>query len=290
MLLPLTVVLAQNVSGAFYSLLSRRLAVKLPHAQVQVAAVLFVIAFAVAAPVAFLYGGVHASSLAQWWPLLLLGGFSSALSVSLLLLTYRYLDAAMGTLLATMHVVLGVVGGLYVLGESMGLQEVTGAIIALLAVMYALSVHVGRRERRNWTRGILFAVASAICFAVNVVAEKYLLGQMTVSSYLVWGLGAQCLGGVLFGVLLGWRHFRDVFKARHAVLLFGAGLVRSSMAILFIVSLVMLKSLCIAIVLAGLRPLFVAFLGAWLLGERKFLKRKIIASVVAACGVIIMLW
>lgn len=289
-MLPYVVVLGQNVSGAFYSLLSRRLAVRLPHAQMQVAAVLFVITFIIAAPVALLYGDVHLASLHEWWPYLLLAGFTTSMSVSLLLLTYRHMDAAMATLLTTIHVVLGVVGGMYVLGESMGLQELAGGIIVLLAVGYALSVHVSRRERRNWTRGIMFALASAMCFAVGVVIEKFLLGQMTVPSYVVWGLGTQCLVGVLFGALLGWRHFGDVLKARNAVLLFGTGLVRSGMAVLFVFSLVMLKSLCIAMILAGLRPLFVAFLGAWFLGERKFLGRKVIASIVAAAGVTIMLW
>ena len=289
-MLPYAVVLGQNISGAFYSLLSRRLAVRLPHAQMQVAAVLFVITFVIAAPVALLYGDVRLASLLDWWPYLLIAGFTTSMSVSLLLLTYRHMDAAMATLLTTIHVVLGVVGGMYVLGESMGLQELAGGLIVLTAVGYALSVHVGKRERRNWTRGSMFALASAMCFAVGVVIEKFLLGQMTVPSYVVWGLGTQCLVGVLFGTLLGWRHFGDVLKARNAVLLFGAGLVRSGMAVLFVFSLVMFKSLCIAMILAGLRPLFVAFLGAWFLGERKFLGRKVIASIVAACGVTIMLW
>lgn len=289
-MLPIAVVLSQNVSGAFYSLLSRRLAVKLPHAQMQVAAVLFVITFVIAAPLALLYGDVHISSLIRWWPYLILAGVTASLSVSLLLFTYRHMDAAMATLLTTLHVVLGIVGGMYVLGERMGLQELTGGLIVLLAVGYALAVHVGKRERRNWTRGIMYAVASAMCFAVGVVIEKFLIGQMSVPSYVVWGLGVQCLVGVLFGALLGWRHFGEVLRMRHAVLLVGAGLVRSSMAVLFVFTLVMFKSLCIAMVLAGLRPLFVAFLGAWLLGERKFLGRKVIASIVAASGVAIMLW
>lgn len=289
-MLPIAIVLGQNVSGAFYSLLSRRLAVKLPHAQMQVAAVLFVITFIIAAPLALIYGDVHVASLIRWWPYLLLAGATTSLSVSLLLFTYRHMDAAMATLLTTLHVVLGVVGGMYVLGERMGLQELAGGIIVLLAVGYALSVHVSKRERRNWTQGIMFAVASSMCFAVGVVIEKYLLDQMSVPSYVVWGLGTQCLVGVLFGVLLGWRHFGEVLRMKHAVLLVGAGLVRSGMAVLFVFSLVLFKSLCIAMILAGLRPLFVAFLGAWLLGERKFLGRKVIASIVAACGVTIMLW
>ena len=289
-MLPFVVVLGQNLSGAFYSILSRRLAVKMPHAQMQVAAVLFVITFVVAAPATMLYGGVHLASLLEWWPYLLLAGFTTSLSVSLLLLTFRHLDAAMGTLLTTLHIVLGVVGGMYVLGERMGMQEIIGGTIVLAAVGYALSVHVSKKERRNWTQGIMYAVASSLCFAVGVVIEKFLLGEMTVSSYVVWGLGTQCLVGVSFGLLLGWRHFKDVLKLRNTALLLSAGLVRSVMAVSFVISLIVLKSLCLAVILAGIRPLFVAFLGAWFLNEKRFMGRKIVASVVAAIGIAIMFW
>lgn len=289
-MLPFVVVLGQNISGAFYSLLSRRLAVTLPHAQMQVAAALFVITFVIATPIALAYGGVYLAALTAWWPLLLLAGFTTSLSVSLLLMTFRHMDAAMGTLLTTMHIVLAIVGGMYILGESMGVQQLIGAALVILAVTYALSVHVSKRERRNWALGILFAVGSAICFAVGAVIEKYLLGQMNIPSYVVWGLGTQCLVGVSVGLLLGWRNFRDVLRPRHFVLLLGAGIIRTCMGIFFVFSLVLLKSLCIAIVLAGLRPLFVAFLGAWLLHERKFLLRKVVASVAAAVGIAVMFW
>lgn len=289
-MLPFVVVLGQNVAGAFYSLLSRRLAVSLPHAQMQVASVLFVITFLIATPIALAYGGVHFTALMTYWPLLLFAGFTASLSVSLLLMTFRHMDAAMGTLLTTMHIVLAVIGGMYVLGESMGMQQLIGAGLVISAVTYALSVHVSKRERRNWGRGIMFAIGSAICFAVGAVIEKYLLDRMSIPSYVVWGLGTQCVVGVGFGVLLGWRHFRDVLRPKHVFLLLGAGIVRTAMGIFFVFSLVMLKSLCIAIVLAGLRPLFVAFLGAWLLKERKFLLRKVVASIIAAIGIAVMFW
>ena len=289
-MLPLVVVLGQNIAGAFYSLLSRRLAVTLPHAQMQVTAVLFALTFGFAAPIALVYGDVHLNALVVWWPLLLCAGIATSISVALFLSAFRYLDAAMGTLLATMHVVLSVLGGMYLLGEHMGIQQLTGAALVVVAVTYALSVHVSKRERRNWLRGILFAIGSAIAFAVGAVIEKYLLGQMNIPSYVVWGLGSQCLVGLSFGVLLGRRHFRDVLRLRHATLLIGTGIIRTCMAMFFVFSLVLLKSLCIAIVLAGLRPLFVAFLAAWLLRERKFLLRKVIASIVAALGIAVMFW
>ena len=287
---PFAVVIGQNVSGAFYSLLSRRLSVKLPQAQFQVSAALYTITYSCALAVAFSIGHVYAADLREWWPYLLIGGSMMALNGVSILLVFRYMDAAMGSLLMTINIVMAVISAMYVLGEHMGVQELVGAITALAAVVYALSVHVSKRERRNWTLGIVFTLVSAACFAVSSVIEKFLLGEMHISSYLAWGFGSQWLVAVVLGVCIGGYRFKQVFARRNLALMVGAGLTRSGMAILFVTSIVMLKSLCIAVVLAGLRPLFVSFLGAWILGERKFMLRKIIASIIAGAGVSIMFW
>ncbi len=289
-MLPIAVVLGQNISGAFYSLLSRRLAVKLPHAQFQVSAVLSTISYSVGLSVALAIGGIHFIDLTSWWPYVLVGGVAMGINGAALLFVFRYMDAAMGSLLTTVNVVIAVLAAMYALGERMGMQEVAGAAVALAAVVYALSVHVNKRERRNWTLGILFTLVSALCFAVSSVVEKFLLGEMNVASYLTWGWGAQWLVAITLGALLGGHRFKEVLARRNLVLVAVAGLTRSGMGVLFVASLVMLKSLCVAVVLSGLRPLFVAFLGAWFLGERKFMARKVVASIVAAIGVAIMFW
>lgn len=289
-MLPFIVVFGQNLFGAFYSLLSRRLSVKLPGEQVQVTAVLFTIGIVLALPVALLYGEVYLVDLTRWWPYLLLGGFATVMNAITMLMVFRYMDAAMGTLLGTIHVVMAFGAGMYVLGEQMELKQLSGALIVLVAVAYALSVHVSRKERRNWTMGIFFALASAVFFSVAVMIEKFLLGEMTVSSYVVWGFGTQWLIAVALALCLGWRAFGKVLNPRHATLLLATGLTRISMGVLFVMSLVVLRSLCYAVILAGLRPLFVAFLGAAFLHERRFLFRKVVASVVAATGIAIMFW
>lgn len=289
-MLAAAVVLSQNIFGAFFVLLSRRLSVALPHAQLQVSAVLYGIAALVVLPFVWYFGDVSFAALGRYWPFFLLAGAATALNSAIALLVFRFMDAAMGALLMTTHIVMAVVAAMYVLGERMGLQELIGAAIVLGAVTYALSVHVGRRERRNWTLGILFTLLGAVMFSVSATTEKYLLGEVGVSSYLAWGWAAQCLCAIALSLCFGARQYRKVVARRHIFLLWSAGLTRSLMALFFALSIVTLKSLCIAVVLAGLRPLFVSFLGAWLLRERKFLGRKVMASIATAIGVAIMFW
>jgi len=289
-MLPFAVVFGQNLFGAFYALLSRRLSIALPHAQLHVSAVLYTVAVAAVWPFAWYFGDVSVADLVRLWPYILLCGLATALNGAIGLLIFRYMDAAMGSLLMTTNVVAAVLAAMYVLGERMGIQELAGAVIVLCAVCYALSVHVSRRERRNWTLGILLTLGSAVLFSISVILEKFLLGEMSIASYVTWGWGSQWLMAVLLGLLFGWRRYGEVFSRRHALLVWGAGLTRAGMGLLFVISIVTLKSLCMAVVLAGLRPLFVSFLGAWLLKERKFLMRKVVASIAAAIGVAIMFW
>ena len=289
-MLPIVVVLGQNVFGAFYSIFSRKLVVQFPHAQLQLSALLFLVTYFVALPFAMVHGHPYLADLTEWWPYLLLGGLATALNGASMFYIFRYMDAAMGSLLVTTNVVAAVFAAMYVLGERMGLREVVGATLVFLAVIYALSVHVTKRERRNWTMGILFTLGSAVCFSVAVTIEKQMLNEMNVSSYFVWGWGAQTLIGTALALLLGAKQFKKVLRRDNVSLLAAAGLTRATMGILFVFSLVLLRSLCVAVVLAGLRPLFVSFLGAWVLRERRFLARKVVASLAAAVGVAIMFW
>lgn len=289
-MLAAAVVLSQNLFGAIFMLLSRRLAVALPRAQLQVSAVLYGMAALVALPFVWYFGDVSLADARQHWPYFLLLGVATSLNAALALLVFRFMDAAMGALLMTTHIIMAVAAAMYVLGERMGLQELAGAAIALGAVVYALSVHVSRRERSNWTLGILFTLLGAITFAVSATTEKYLLSEVGVASYLTWGWAAQCLCAVTLSLCFGVRQYRKVFARQNIFLLWGAGLTRSLMALFFALSILTLKSLCIAVVLSGLRPLFVSFLSAWLLRERKFLSRKVAASIITAIGVAIMFW
>ncbi len=284
-MLALVVVLSQSLFGAFYSITGRKLSVRLPNAQLQISAALFTMAYAVALPIGLQLGDVYWSDVVEWWPYFVLRGVLIAMSMAITLRIFRYVDAGLGTLLITLYIVAGVLGGMWLLGERMGLQQLIGSAIVLGAIFYVLSVHIGKRERHQWTIAIMLALAGAVCFGVSMVIEKLLLGDMSPGSYIVWGWGVEWIATLLLALTFGRKYIPQVFARRNLALLATAGVLRSGMGLLFVASLVMLKSLCIALVLSGLRSLFAALLGAWMLRERRFLRRKIIASICAAVGV-----
>jgi drug/metabolite transporter (DMT)-like permease len=287
-MLPITIVLAQNISGAFMAIGLRKLATIAPKAQFQVLAAMFVCMYLLTVPIVLTMGNVHLADLITHWPLLTAAGITLSLNPICFYMGLRYMDAAMASLLATVNIVVAIVGAVWILDERLTVAQVLGSLMVIGAIIYALSVKLTKKQRKHWTWGAGFTIASGIFLATSMILQKYLLGHMSGESFIVWGWGIQTLAAVLMGILFGRHHFRQVFHAKAVPHLIGAGLSKAGTAGGFVASLVFFRSLSVAIVLAGLRPLFVSFLGAALLKEHDFMRRKVAASVIAALGVGIM--
>jgi drug/metabolite transporter (DMT)-like permease len=289
-MLPLAIVLTQNISGAFMAIGLRKLAKIVPQAQFQVLAAVFVCMYALTLPVVLSMGHVYPGDLLQHWFLLTIAGIALTLNPVCFYMGLRYMDAAMGSLLATINIIGAIMGAVWILDEHLAIQQVVGSVIVVGAIIYGLSVKLSKKQRKHWTWGAGFTLASGVFLAISMIIQKYLLGQISGESFIVWGWGIQTLLAVVLGVTFGRQHFKHVFHRKAVPHLLGAGLSKAGTAGGFVVSLVFFHSLSFAIVLAGLRPLFVSFLGALILKEHEFMRRKIEASLIAALGIGIMFW
>lgn len=287
-MLPVTLVLVQNIAGAFMAIGLRRLAKILPKAQFQVLAVVFVCMYALTLPVVLAMGNVSLAALTVYWPQLLVAGITLTLSPICLYMALRYMDVAMASLLSTINIIIAILGAVWLLDERLTAQQVLGAVIVVAAIIYALSVRLTKKQRKHWVWGAGFTFLSGLFLAITLLLEKYLLDFMSAESLVVWSWGIQTALAVLLGVLIRRHHFADIFHRRAWPHLLATGLSKAAAVGGFIASMVVFRSLSLTIVLAGLRPLFVSFLGALLLKEHEFLRRKIAASVIAALGVGVM--
>lgn len=287
-MLPITIVLAQNISGAFMAIGLRKLATIVPKAQFQVLAAIFVSMYILTLPVVLAMGNIQLPALPEHWLLLALAGLALALNPVCFYMGLRYMDAAMASLLATVNIIVAIIGAIWLLDERLAVQQVLGAVVVIGAIIYALSVKLTKKQRKHWTWGAGFTLLSGFFLAVSMVIQKYLLDYMSGESFIIWGWGIQTLLAVALGLAFGRQHFRQLLHRRALPHLIGTGLAKAGTAGGFVVSLVFFRSLSLAIVLAGLRPLFVSFLGALMLKEHEFLQRKIAASVIAGLGVAIM--
>jgi drug/metabolite transporter (DMT)-like permease len=268
----------------------RHLAKTTPNAQYQVLAVVFACMYLLTLPVVLYLGDVYLAALTQYWPWLLAAGIALTLNPLCFYVALRHLDAAMATLLATTNILVAIFGAIWLLDERLLPQQFIGSAIVIGAIVYSMSVKLTKRERRKWLWGAGFTLLSGIFLAISMIIQKYLLGHMSGQSFVVWGWGIQTLLAVLLSLAIGRHMYKVVFRRRSLPHLAGAGLAKAGAAGGFVASLVIFRSLSLAIVLAGLRPLFVSILGWLMLGEHHFLRRKIIASLLAGAGVGLMFW
>jgi drug/metabolite transporter (DMT)-like permease len=81
------------------------------------------------------------------------------------------------------------VAGLF-LGERLSFIEVVGVVLLVASAIMITVERVGKKTFRI-TKGSWTAIISSIVLAGAVTAEKYLLGQMNLASYMIVGWGLQ---------------------------------------------------------------------------------------------------
>jgi drug/metabolite transporter (DMT)-like permease len=283
-------VLLQSLASALLTIFSRPLAVKLHQAQFQITAVIFTGFYLLSLPVAFLVSDVYVAELGRWLPNLLFVSVAFGLQNITIFWILRYMDAALATLMGTLGIISTVVMATLFLGEGLTLQQFAGAASIIAAISYVLSARVNAHERRNWTLGLLIALANAVFLGIGATGEKHLLGQMTFGSYLVWGWGLQLVTVLIVSFLYMPRNYGLVLRRSNAKLLLAATVMRTLGAMGFVVGLLVMGNLSQAIVLTGLKVIMVALLGVVVLHERQFIRRKLAAAVTAAAGVALMFW
>ncbi len=282
--------LVQSLFSALFTIFSRPLAIKLTQAQFQVTAVVFTGLYAITLPIAFMVSPVYLSDLWNWLPMLIGIGIAFGLSNVGMFWVLRYMDAALSALLGTLGIVAAVVMATIFLGEGLSYKQLIGAACILGAIWYVLVAHVNKNERHSWKLGLFISIGTALLMGVGATGEKYLLDNMQVGSYLVWGWGFQWLVIVVCSFLFGARQYKQVLNWSNARLLGLSSLMRTLGALGFVAGQVIIGNLSKVVILSGLRVLMVALLGVFILHERQFIKRKIIAAVIAAVGVAVMFW
>lgn len=285
-----TIIVVQNTAAAVFAIVSRKLAPRMPHAYFQVNAVVFVLMYMAGLAWAAFAGGVQMADLWRWLPWLLGGGLAFALSNAISFKVFQHVDAAIASLLSTFNILAAIAISTAVIHEGLTLRMGSGAALIIGASWIVLSAHVGRQKRHSWTIGLGLSILAALFFGLAIVNEKFLLNNMGLSSYLVWGWGVQVLAAVMLSLLISRRGFREIVRVKPYKLLGAAGAIRAVSGLAFIIALVTIDNLSVVSALSGLKVILAAAFGLLFLGEGQFAIRKVSASLLAAIGIAIMFW
>lgn len=218
-------------------LLQKRLAVSGLSAAAATFARFVYAPFAIAGGLAF-WAGIGGGRLPAigdgFWGYALAGGVSQILATICVVALFSYRNFAVGIAFSKVTVLMTVVAGFLVLGET-----VTGADLAAMAVGFLGVVLLSVPEGRRWrvlNRGSLLGLASGVFFAISAVGYRGASLEVFSDAPLVRAAVTLCLVTLGQTILLGlWLLLRDragllaVFRRWRATSLVGATSMLGSM-------------------------------------------------------------
>ena len=263
------------------------------HGSFAIVAGMYVVLYAVMLPFVPWLGQVHTSVLEQYWWRFVGGGLAFTLTNVCTYKTLVYFDAAVASIAGTMNVLFTIVGAGLLLGEDLSLLQLCGAIVLLVAISYGvLATHKAAKKlvRRSILLGVTFALLAGLSYAVAQVNEKSLLQQMPMATYVVFGVGGQCLMTVLAALAVQRKQLALLLRPHIAGWTLTSGVLRGLAGVSFIFAEVKSNNVALVTVVSNFRLIVVVFLAAWLLKERERLQQKLTAAVAALAGLTIMFW
>jgi len=285
----------QNVLTGLFTVNSRVIAKKFHHAALPLNVIIYAVIAAGGLAIAFSSGKSHISvaSFGHYSLIFVIAGVCFAVANTLGYVVLQYVDAAIGSLLATFNIVTSVVFATLIINEGLTVRQLIGGFVLLSSMYLVLSLRFSEyRHNRLWL-GLALSLAASAFYGVAMTSEKYLLNHVSLQTYLTFGWGFQCIGMLAVAVLLG-KAVRADFGLLKSKSFWRwaapASALRVTGGFVFVISLKLANNLSLISALTGFKVLLAAVFAAYLLGEREFLARKYEAALLAVGGIAIMLW
>ncbi len=137
------------------------------------------------------------------WFFLVLGGVFFALANIIAFVANSKVDAAQFSILSNFRVIITIVISSIVLQETLSLKQLIGVALLLSAAVIITSLKLNRKTL-HIDRFTLLAILSAIFKGTGISNEKFLLDNMTFSTYLIVGWGFHTLAMIV----IAGKHMR----------------------------------------------------------------------------------
>lgn len=237
-------------------------------------------------------GSINFSGFSQYWLWFLGGGLAFAFGHFFTYKLLSYLDAGLSSVLSTLYVPFTLLFAALVLHEELNIAQAAGGFVLLLAVCYGLLIARDSKHhtvKRPWLWGLIFAVLASVALAVALVNEKYLLGHMSIATYIAFGWAGQ----VVTSQAIAFRNRSQLKIFRRSKILYltlTAGTTRALSGLMFISSQVKSNNVALVAISSNFRLIIIILLGAWLLKERQKLPQKLLAAGISVIGLAIIFW
>jgi drug/metabolite transporter (DMT)-like permease len=285
-----TLIIIHNVLSAVFVIAQRKLAVD-AQGKYNIQIVLFMHSFIALIGVGWAIAAreeINVSAAFDHSPLFVAASGLFFISSLALFKMFRYLDAAIGTivnLLSSFMIVL--FSGLF-LGSTLQGYDVVGALLLAVAVWILFSSRKNKKLRHtNWSKGLTLAAIGAVSLGGAITIEKYLVDRIGAVSYVPFGFTFQWATLFLFSIR-GMKPFIGSIRAVQVKGILFAGVVRGFAGLTFLLSLSRAQSSAVIGTLTALKVVIVSVLSVLVLRETELLKRKALASLIAFGGVLLL--
>jgi len=240
-----------------------------------------------------LMGHIEGGMWQKYWWRFLGGGLAFTFTNVCTYKTLVYFDAAIASIVGTINALFTIIGSTLLLGEDLSPLQAFGAIILIAAIGCAVIVprQTGKRINRHSIKlGLMFGVLAGLSFGVAIVNEKSLLGDMTIATYGIYGIGAQAFMAVVAAGVFQFNKLNLLARPKVMGWTVLSGVLRGMAGICFIFSEVRSNNVALVTVISNFRLIIVVMLGYWLLKERQRLVQKLASAVTAVAGLGMLFW
>ena len=195
----------------------------------------------------------------------------------------HYLEASTFSIVYNLRIIIVTLLAALLLSELPSLAQIGGGLLILAAIFIVRQ----KGSKKLTRRGLMWGIAMACTISVLGVAEKYIINEVGV--FTAAPIVTLTVGVIMWTVVLARRlpvPKQQVFTKRVIWLM----VLRSLSNWAFIFALAAGALVGVATFVSALSVVAIVALGALLLGERDYLRRKVIAAAIAVIGLVAVLF
>lgn len=265
------------------------------HAGLAVNAIAFSVLYLCGLVILPLIGSVSFDSFYQDLNLYIAASVMFVAAIYYMYKAMTHLDSAIASVLGTSAALFVVVLARIFFDEHLSHMQFFGIALLIPCLWYVLLLaRKGKKlvdfTDQSWLRGFVFMMISSCLLAFAHILEKEILITSSFGTYLAFGWLLQMLSAWALFFLFG-RHARNTFRNNKIVKgSLQLGLLRAGAGLFFVMSLIKSDSVSLVAVIANFRIIFVAVLAGWILNERQFYYKKLIAAALSVVALSIIFW
>lgn len=240
--------------------------------------------------VALIIGDISFDFQAATWVLIAIGGLLFALANIAAFDASTHVDVGQFNIIANIRTMTTIIVSSIVLNETLNSKQLVGAgIIMSAAILVATTRFTADTKRLD--RHTVIAIASSLFFGLAFTNEKWLLDQMSFSTYLVLGWSSQTVAMVLFALHPKQRKYfkQSITDKKYMKFISVMGLIRTVAGFLVVYALQESDNSSLIVSIVSYKTALVVVAAYFILKERDHMRQKMIGAACATVGLLLLI-